>query len=306
MIRYLTHELIDKNAWDRCILNAGNGMIFGAGFFLDEAYPHWNAVVKGDYEAVMMVPVKQKLHVLYALNPFFVRHVGIFASVTLSETQKLEMLNAIPNTIKLVKLFVEPLEISGKNGWTTQERVYQLLKLSGSPDVVEKKFSTNTRRNIKKAEKHELHLFREHDPSVVTEIFRKYKGAELEVFSDDDYNRLNRVMKSCMQHDAGDVWSVKDPHGNTLAAGFFCKWKTTVTFLKGAVTDEGKNVGAMHFLFSKVIKHYHPEFDVLDFGGSNVASVARFYKSLGGEDVNYVQIERDTLPGIVKMLRRKK
>lgn len=305
MIRYLTHELIDKQAWDKCVMESENGMIFGMSYFLDQVFPHWSGIVMGDYDAVMMVPVKRKLKVLYAFQPFFVRHVGIYHKAALTQEQMQSMLDEIPTTIKWVKLFVDPIVFSPKSKWKTEHRMYQRLNIDREMKEVEDSYSTNARRNIKKAEKQELILQKEMNPVIVSDMFRKYKGGELDVFSAEDYTRLTSLMETCIHHQAGETWSVADPHGNKLAAGFFCLWGDTVTFLKGAITDEGKTKGAMHFLFSRIIRHYHSTYHYLDFGGSNVPSVARFYQSLGGEDRYYIQAERNLLPGIITFLRKK-
>lgn len=304
MIRYLTHELIDKQRWDECLQHAPNGLVFGNSWFLDAAYPQWAAVVKGDYEAVLALPVKRKLNILYALQPFFVRHLGIYHRTPLAPQDTASFYAHIPDTLRWVKIFTFDPGIALPRPWKQEPKHYQQLDLLRGEEALLSGFSSNTKRNIKKAEKLELSVHAVPDPQIVVDMFRQFKGAELEIFEDADYQKLLAIMKACMQHQAGHVYVAKDTHGNQLAAGFFCQFGQTLTFLKGAVTDEGRNSGAMHFLFARVIALHGNECSRLDFGGSNVESVARFYRSFGAEDQHYYLLERNTLPAWIRLFKK--
>ena len=74
-------------------------------------------------------------------------------------------------------------------------------------------------------------------------------------------------------------------------------------FLKSGVRDEGKAKGAMHFLMDSFIRKYAGEKKVLDFGGSSVESVARFYKSFGALDYVYLQIEKKSIFKLIKWIK---
>jgi len=303
MTRYLTHDLIDKERWDDCIRNALNGLIFGNSWLLDVAYPQWAGVVLGDYEAVLMIPVKRRFGIIYALQPFFVRHSGIYSRRELSAEEVKAMLQIIPGTLKWIKLYAFPVQQLPGAHWTITPRYFQRMALQNTYEGLSSFFSTNTKRNLKKAGKHGLQLGMTEDTSVVPELFRRFKGGELEIFSDEDYLTLEAVMRACNEKDHGETYQVTDPHGNILAAAFFCRFGSTLTFLKGAASNEGKSTGAMHFLFCHVIAKYAGKLDFLDFGGSNIESVARFYHGFGGRDVEYHLLEKDKLPKVVKIVR---
>ena len=59
-IRYIQHEEIDKAKWDSCIANAGNSLIYGYTWWLDNISPGWHALVLNDYDAVMPLTWRKK------------------------------------------------------------------------------------------------------------------------------------------------------------------------------------------------------------------------------------------------------
>jgi hypothetical protein len=58
-------------------------------------------------------------------------------------------------------------------------------------------------------------------------------------------------------------------------------------------------------LFDFFIQKHAGTDSLLDFGGSSVETVARFYKNFGAKDCVYLQLKKNTLPGIVKWFSKK-
>ena len=77
-IKYLQHKEIDKAKWDACITNAPNGLIYGYSFYLDCMARHWDALVLGDYEAVMPLTWNKKYGFYYLYQPAFTASLGVF------------------------------------------------------------------------------------------------------------------------------------------------------------------------------------------------------------------------------------
>ena len=77
-IQYVPYQHIDKRKWDACIDNAGNGLIYGCSFYLDAMAKHWDALVLGDYEAVMPLTWNKKYGIHYLYQPFFTSSLGLF------------------------------------------------------------------------------------------------------------------------------------------------------------------------------------------------------------------------------------
>ena len=81
-IRYLRHEEIDKEKWDRCIDNAPNGLIYAYSYYLDAMSTHWDGIVSGDYQSVFPLTWNKKYGIKYLYQPFLTAQLGIFGEYT--------------------------------------------------------------------------------------------------------------------------------------------------------------------------------------------------------------------------------
>ena len=77
-IQYLQQQQVDKIKWDQCIGNAANGLVYAYSFYLDAMAKHWDALVLGDYEAVMPLTWNKKYGVQYLYQPPFAAALGVF------------------------------------------------------------------------------------------------------------------------------------------------------------------------------------------------------------------------------------
>jgi lipid II:glycine glycyltransferase (peptidoglycan interpeptide bridge formation enzyme) len=89
-----------------------------------------------------------------------------------------------------------------------------------------------------------------------------------------------------------------------VGAGFFLFDKGRVTYLKGASSDESMKAGAMYFLMDGAIERYRADYRTFDFGGSEIAGVAQFFKKFGAKDRKYYHYTIDKLPTWFKTLKR--
>jgi hypothetical protein len=84
-IKHLAHIEIDRQKWDACILNACNSLVYAESWYLDIVSPNWEALILGDYEYVMPLPVKKKFGVSFLVQPPLTQQFGIFSSNKIDE-----------------------------------------------------------------------------------------------------------------------------------------------------------------------------------------------------------------------------
>src|SRR3984957_7237734 len=77
-IRYLHRNEIDTEKWDRCIINASNGLIYARSFYLDSMAENWSALVEGDFQNVMPLTWNKKFGFTYLYQPYFTKSLGVF------------------------------------------------------------------------------------------------------------------------------------------------------------------------------------------------------------------------------------
>ena len=110
-------------------------------------------------------------------------------------------------------------------------------------------------------------------------------------------------MYAALENEMGELFEVHQP-GGMIGGGFFLKDKKRITYLKGASTEEAKKAGAMFGLMDFAIQRYQEDHDTFDFGGSDIESVATFYKKFGATDRIYYNYSIDNLPAWFKTIKR--
>lgn len=97
---------------------------------------------------------------------------------------------------------------------------------------------------------------------------------------------------------------VTDSKGNLLAAGFFLSSHHRIVNLMPSSSQEGREVCAMHYLLDVLIRSSSGRKVILDFEGSSIPSIARFYQSFGAIDVPFYQVKRNKLPFPLRLIKK--
>jgi hypothetical protein len=292
-IRYIKHQDIDTEKWQICIDSAGNSRLYPNIWHLDRTALVWDALVWGDYEFVMPLPVRKKWGIQYVYQPLFCQQLGIF-----------------PKPANLVaELFYEELwkkyrycdvfinsqnpSIQTEKGIEFLPRQNYLLNLTYNYKSLAKSYSTNTKRNIAKANSNDLQFV----AGIRLEDYMAFKQANIiDKISKKELEKLKSIIAFGQYKGIGEIYGVYSSGNELCAAVYFCKWKNRVIYMNAATGNEGKNLGAMYFLVDNFIKANAEQELILDFEGSMVPGVARFYSGFGATAETYFQLKFNRLP----------
>lgn len=305
MIRFVEHKNIDKQKWDTCIDSSSDSCIFVYSWYLDAVCQNWPALILNDYEAVFPLASKSKYAINYLYQPFFSRYFGVFSKVKLTTGLTADFLKSIPEKYKYIEFCLHDTSDFDLPDYPKIKRKYQLLDLNISYENLYKCYSDNAKRNIKKAVKAGFVIKPGIAPETIVKLFRTTKGEELKTFGTKEFKTLLTLMNKLVEQHKAETLAVYTKENKLCGAAFFMKNKNRFVYLKSGVTDYGKKNGAMHFLFDFFIRKYAGTHDMLDFGGSSVESVARFYKNFGAKDCVYLQLKKNMLPPVVKWISNK-
>jgi Acetyltransferase (GNAT) domain len=302
MIQFVAHKNIDKKKWDACIDHSSNGYVFAYSWYLDLVCENWSALILNDYEALFPITAKSKYKINYIIQPFFTRYFDVYAQQPVSNELRTTFLEAIPTKYKYLEICLNTIAVQPNINFEIKERVFQTLDMSGSYEDIQKRYSENAKRSIKKSVKAGLRIENALPPEKIVNLFKATKGGELNVFTPNDYTTLITLMNTCLDKNKGQSLGVYE--GDVLcAAGFFMSSNQRLIFLKSGITDAGKASGAMYFLMDAVIKENANKYKELDFGGSSVENVAGFYKKFGAKDSVYLQLKKNKLFPFIKWIK---
>ena len=285
MINYLEHNAIDKAKWDALIAECGN--IYAYSWYLDIVHPGWEALVEDDYQSVMPLTGGKKFGVNYLFQPYFVQQLGVFSKALTAETTEAFM-KAIPSKYRFAEIRLN--EGNGLEGGVQGVEYHRnvLLNLNQEYEAIRSNYHQNTKRNLAKAEDHNLQLVTSVIPYHVVALFRDNRGALLNKWGDVEYKVLTHLAKTAQRRNSAFMLGVSEKGvGQLLCAAIFMKTKDRITFLFSGLTEEGKQRQAMTYLLDQVIQQYAHQPITFDFEGSDDENLARFYLGFGGNETKY-------------------
>ena len=286
MISYLSHSEIDKKQWDDTISQCGN--IYAFSWYLDVVHPGWSALVDDDYEAIMPLTGGKKFGVEYLFQPFFVQQLGVFSKQDLTREEIDNFLAAIPKKFRFAEIRLNERNCTIGDMQVVEYHRNIILELNKDYETICGTYHNNTKRNLAKAEKHDLQFVDDVEPRQVVDLFRNDRGADLAKWGDREYAVLQHVTKEAQQRGNAFVVGVKETGSeDLLSAAIFMKTDRSITFLFSGNSVRGKEKQAMTFMLNQVICQYAGQDLTFDFEGSDNEQLARFYLGFGGREVNY-------------------
>ncbi len=293
MISYIRQENMNRKKWDQCVSTAHNKSVFGLSWFLDAVCDQWHGLVWGDYEIVQAMPTKKKFGLISILyQPFFTRTLSMYSSRPINEHQQKAFFQEIEKRHQKV-LMGFPDQVSETNLQATK-LMYQYLDLNRQYDTLRPGFSKNATRLINKAGKHGISIQETKTKNVVA-LFRESAGTQIKELKEKDYVHLQQLMDACMQNGKGLSLGAFNQKKELIASAFFIKDFENIFYLKGGTNSQGRELGGMFLLFDHVIQLFANQPMTLDFGGSNIESIANFYKKFGATDKPYLFLSKNLI-----------
>jgi len=304
-IEYLKHNQINFIKWDNCIRNAVNGNLYSFSWYLNIVSENWGAMVMNDYEAVMPLTHSKKYGIPFLIQPFFAQQLGVFSTRSTTPDIVQTFIDAIPNTFKYI--FINLNKYNQLSPLPENHKVNHNFELDliFSHDQLTSKYSENTRRNIAKAKEEGLKITSNtcsvHD---LINLIKKNVGVKVENLPQKKYEDIQKIVNLALQERFGEIISVSNKENEILAAVFFVFSHKKAIYLFAASSEEGKKKRAMFLLIDEFIKKYSEKNLILDFEGSNMEGLARFYQGFGATDCEYISIKKNRLPFPLKFFKK--
>ena len=300
-IKYLQNKEIDKAKWDACITNAPNVLIYGYSFYLDCMARHWDALVLGDYEAVMPLTWNKKYGFYYMYQPAFTASLGVFGK-NLAREIVADFISMFPTKFKLIEISLNTGNIIGDSKPFSLLRSNYILHLNNSYEELYKTYRDNHKRNIKKAFDLGCKVSKEVSIDEIMKLneeqLKQVDGTKPEDYP--NFKKLYELLKSRMQ---AKVYGIIDPKKKTLASAvFFFSHNRTYYIMVGNHPD-GKTIGASHALIDAFIKDHAGQNLILDFEGSDIRNLAFFYSGFGATEEIYPALKINRLPFYMKWMK---
>ena len=288
MIKYIKRNNLDVLKYNDCVENSSHSKVYGYSWYLDIVADNWDALVLGDYNAVMPITWNLKFRIKYFIQPFFCQQISIYSPLEIDDVIKRKFIKKIPKNI-----FYTNVNLSFKllNFKMITKNNY-VLNLQSEYNNLYESYRKDRKKSLKKAKEANLNF---KDYNNKEELINLYKNVfQFLEMPNKYFKKIEDIIDFCLKNNKGFIRNVyyKD---KIVCIGFFLKYKSNIYYLLGASNNEGKKNGATTFILDSVIKENSNTNSVLDFEGSSIESIASFYKSFGSQLTHYYNYKTNAI-----------
>lgn len=285
-IKVLHWSMIDFQAWDNCIERSVQPRLNALSWYLQLTCPSWDGLVIGDYDAVLPFTYRGR-YLKWLVNPAFSQQLGLFTYDELCEVQ----IQAVVNQLKRITLQSYSFNSANQSlvhlMTGVNSRPNYVLDLSAPYEQIRQGFHSNTRRNIQSAGKLSLEVRLISSVDIVN-LKLQYPASGV---SQSVYRVMPSLLSEIEKREMGFGMGVYC-EGRLIAGVFVSHYCNRLTYLLSASTDEGKEKKAMFLLVDHLIRQYCGTETLLDFEGSVIPGVARFFLGFGAREEVYYSVFR--------------
>jgi hypothetical protein len=302
VLKLIARKDINESKWNACVESSLVGLPYAYTWFLDVVADNWRGIVLRDYEAVFPVPVGKKLGIDFVYQPFFCQQLGLYSSESHLSLEDicLRMISKKYLYCNLNLNYLSALEINKK---FTARRNY-ILQLNAPYEEISKRYSQSQSRNIGKARQAGLVIdYGASDFREFARLFEKNSTATMETYKAKHTKILEKLAEAVVRNGQGELCAVKHPSGEIAAMNLIPISGNRIINLAPVTTEAGRNCGGMHFLLDSYIKKYAETDKVLDFEGSSLPSVAKFYERFGASQEYFCSYKSHVFQPVTQLLR---
>ncbi|MBL7967701.1 MAG: hypothetical protein JNK09_11930 [Prolixibacteraceae bacterium] len=303
-IRFIEYKNIDYKKWDQCIGASPFGIAYAFSWYLDRICPHWDALVWGDYLYVMPLVNASKMGIGYVYQPFFTQQLGVFSNFPPEPEIVNSFLNAIPEKFRLTDMKLNLGNRPTSKSFQISENKTYHLNLQTGLEFIQKNYNTNTKRNIQKAIQNKVFI----SPVYDIPMFLDFTQSNLKLKSPEvkpkHFSALQKVISFALYNQTGEIYGAWDSTNSLTAAAFFVTTNQKSIYLAASSNSAGTEQSAMFLLIDQYIQNNAGKHLILDFEGSNLPGVARFYAGFGATPQTYFSVHQNRLPQFLRFLKK--
>jgi len=303
-LRFIPHAEIDRQKWDDRVAASANGFIFSQSFYLD-ALCKWDALIAGDYEYIMPLPRKTKAGFRYVYTPPFMGQLGIIGPAR----PDTELCTSFINTAACKYAYIDTLLNEANDAQATRELTIQwrnnmVLPLHDSYEMIAGRYSRDASKNLRQATQYGCTIEYNIPPENVIALYKAAYGRLNRKVGEPDYQKFYTLAQTAIKMQKGFTVGVTNPGSELVAGAFFGIDNKRLYYILGAPAPAGRQIKAVHYLVDAIIKKYAGSGLLFDFEGSDIESVANFYKKFNPLVQKYPHIKINRLPLPVRWLKK--
>lgn len=297
-INYLKRDKINIAKWDATVCGSDQYRIYATSSWLDTMSPAWSGLVLNDYDAVMPLTGRSKFGIRYLAQPAFTQQCGVFSSAEVDEKTLDHFCKAAIKQFSFAEI-----NVNFKPGilQSLPLKNYEII-LGHDYNAIYKNYASVLKRNLDIAKKSGMYIIKDKNIDGVLSFYKK-------IYNDRFFLNDNSILS--LKHFAQYIPAGHEvitlraiENDNLLGCAFFIKDHKRIYNLASVTLPEGRKKQAGHFLYDALIREYAGSQLILDFEGSNIPGIAKFYQRFGAKPNDYYFIKWNMLPWPLRLLKK--
>lgn len=279
MIKKLKYDEVDWEKYQKCLENSEQYHFFAEKKYLDILLNiNWEVIVYGDYQAIMPIPLVSKMRLIFVVMPLQTQQLGIF-----SEKDDVELNQLFLNFLnKNYKVLFYSFNSKNKFKSALNSKVnYRLEK--DSYKNVKSKYSIHRRRNVRITTNFKSIIsFSENKNLLNSENFflKNISGVSPKI--------AKRMFRNMLKLQNGSLIKVFDLYyKDTLVSQAYLVNAINQYILVNFINDKNYlKYNTSSIILDQILQISIAE-KSFNFHGSNIPSIAQFYKRFGAIEEKY-------------------
>jgi len=297
-IKFLHNSEIDILRWDQVVGDAFNSRVYAFSWYLNILRPNWHGLIYGDYDYVMPVIFSKKWGISYMYQPVYAQQHGIFPPSGPEITER--FISFLQKKFRYFNVSLNTFNDFQNKGVEIEERKNYILPLDKPYNDIWYQYSAHAKRYVRKAILSSNVL-----PGIKADDFFSLKQKYGKVASEEKHiYKLKQIIDHSLHENRGVIYGAFSANNELIGAAFFLKDNTRFTYLSSVLSDEGKQNRSMYAVVDKFVSDHAEQSCVLDFEGSNIEGIARFFEGFGASVETYPHLAYNNLPLLVKVFKK--
>lgn len=302
MIRYIRRRQIDEEHWNSVIASSGFETIYPYTWYLDACADHWAAFVMEDYACIMPVVFRKKIGMKYTYQPVYCQQLGIFSDQPVDVEVTRMFLRALQKKFRMGDYALNEGNMIGEeHGFEVTDNMNYVLPLDRDYDTLRRNYADSCRRTVKRTTKNDLRFT---DEIGIDELISLKKNSTTPVLNNVQYAYIKELLLKMKSLEKLRIYGAREKDHLVAAAAFAFSAQRGI-YLLSASSAAGREHQAMFMVVDQFIQLYAEKLPKLDFEGSNIPSIARFFRGFGAKPEVYQRVSfQNPMSNLAKKLRR--
>ncbi|MDA3866844.1 MAG: hypothetical protein PF489_08875 [Salinivirgaceae bacterium] len=271
-LKYVTYTNIDTRKWDICINKSFNTLVYAYSWYLDAIAERWDAIIEGDYEAVLPIPlwhIRGKWRIR-ALS--IVPQLGVFSTVPLTHEKTEAFLLAVAEKYKHFQIPLNVMNGQSFHGFK------QVIRHTYNKDLI---YASDTQHKpvgiATTAGGNGMYVNKGVQLAVIINFLLRVYGGKI---NSRDILAMRRIVSFSSRSSFGTAYGVYSETNNLEGLGYVLRFHNRV-YLLFCVSENEKN--AKH-IFQLIVGQLYSEYEHQDLVLECCANDSKVFETVLNEN----------------------